>query len=119
MPAGGLVTALDPILRACGGVWVAHGSGDADRTTADARGRLLVPPGEDRYVLRRVWLSHEEELGYYYGFSNEGLWPLCLMAHTRPEFRADDWKHYVKVNQRFADAVLDEVRDTDAIVLVQ
>lgn len=119
MPAGGLVTALDPILQACGGVWVAHGSGDADRETADAEGRLRVPPEKQLYTLRRVWLSNEEEQGYYYGFSNEGLWPLCLMGHVRPEFRAEEWQHYVRVNQRFADAVLDEVRDTDAIVLVQ
>jgi len=119
VPAGGLVTALNPVLQACGGVWVAHGSGEADRQTADAHGRLSVPPGESQYTLRRVWLSREEEQGYYYGFANEGLWPLCLLAHERPIFRATDWEHYVRVNQHFADAILEEVTADDAVVLVQ
>ncbi len=118
-PASGLVTALEPVMRACSGVWVAHGSGSADRETADAKGRLMVPPGEESYLLRRVWLTEAEEQGYYYGFSNEGLWPLCHVAHTRPVFRADDWDCYVAVNKRFADAVCEEVDSDDPIVLVQ
>jgi len=119
VPAGGLVTALDPVLQACGGVWIAHGAGDADRATSDAEGRLTVPPEDARYTLRRVWLTREEEQGYYYGFSNEGLWPLCHLAHERPVFRAADWEHYVLANRRFADAVLDEVGAGQAVVLVQ
>jgi trehalose 6-phosphate synthase len=119
IPAGGLVTALDPVLQACGGLWVAHGGGDADRQTADARGRLTVPPGDSRYTLRRVWLSREEEQGYYYGFANQGLWPLCHIAHERPIFRSPDWEYYVQVNQRFAEAVLKEIGDGDGVVLVQ
>lgn len=118
-PASGLVTALEPVMRACSGVWIAHGSGSADRETVDAKDRVKVPPGEESYVVRRVWLSEEEEAGYYYGFSNEGLWPLCHVAHTRPEFRASDWEQYQKVNRRFADAVCDEVDSEDPIVLVQ
>lgn len=82
-PASGLVTALEPVMRACSGVWVAHGSGSADRDTVDRRSHVAVPPGEGSYTLRRVWLTSEEEQGYYYGFSNEGLWPLCHNAHTR------------------------------------
>jgi trehalose 6-phosphate synthase len=109
VPASGLVTALEPILRASEGTWIAHGSGDADRETADERGRLRVPPDEPHYTLRRVWLSQEEEQGYYFGFANEGLWPLCHIAHTRPIFRAADWEQYQKVNQKFADAVLEEM----------
>ncbi len=119
VPAGGLVTALDPVLQACGGVWIAHGAGDADRATSDRTGRLTVPPGDTRYTLRRVWLTREEEQGYYYGFSNEGLWPLCHIAHERPIFRADDWEQYQRANRRFADAVLDEVGAGQAVVLVQ
>lgn len=119
MPAGGLVTALDPILQACGGLWVAHGSGEADRETSDEHGRLLVPPGDSRYTLRRVWLNKDEEQGYYYGFSNEGLWPLCHLAHERPTFRDSDWKNYEAANRRFADAVLDEVGSGAATILVQ
>ncbi|MBK7860327.1 MAG: trehalose-6-phosphate synthase [Archangiaceae bacterium] len=118
-PASGLVTALEPVMRACGGTWVAHGGGSADRETADRHGRVRVPPGEESYAVRRVWLTAEQESGYYYGFSNEGLWPLSHAAHVRPTFRIDDWHHYKAVNQRFADAVLDEVDSDDPIVLIQ
>jgi len=120
VPASGLVTALEPVLRACDGTWVAHGSGNADRDAVDDADRVRVPPEHPAYTLRRVWLSREEEEGYYYGFSNEGLWPLCHIAHTRPLFRATDWASYDKVNHKFAAAVLDEMRGTESpIVLVQ
>ena len=118
-PASGLVTALEPIMLACGGVWVAHGSGSADREVTDGRDRVAVPPGHEEYTLRRLWLTEEEENGYYYGFANEGLWPLCHVAHVRPVFRENDWACYRKVNQRFADAVVAEARSEDPIVLVQ
>ncbi|MBL8721250.1 MAG: trehalose-6-phosphate synthase, partial [Myxococcales bacterium] len=118
-PASGLVTALEPVMRACSGVWVGHGSGSADRETVDAHDHVRVPPGEESYLLRRVWLSEAEEDGYYYGLANEGLWPLCHVAHTRPVFRADDWEHYVAVNRKFAEAVCEEVDTDDPIVLVQ
>jgi trehalose 6-phosphate synthase len=119
-PASGLVTAIEPVLRACDGTWVAHGSGDADVETVDVHDRLLVPPDDPRYTLRRVWLNKEEEQGYYYGFANEGLWPLCHIAHTRPLFRASDWKHYQEVNQKFADALLEEMQNVNKpVVLVQ
>ncbi|MBI3549710.1 MAG: trehalose-6-phosphate synthase [Elusimicrobia bacterium] len=109
MPASGLVTGLEPVLRACGGTWIGQGDGNADKETADEHGRLRVPPDDPQYVLRRVWLSPEEEAGFYYGFSNEGLWPLCHIAHTRPVFRAADWEHYQAVNRKFAEAVLEEI----------
>ena len=118
-PASGLVTALEPIMRACSGVWVAHGSGSGDRDAVDGNDHIRVPPGEEAYLLRRVWLTDEEEQGYYYGFANEGLWPLCHIAHTRPIFRASDWDLYQEVNERFAAAVAEEVDAEDAIVLVQ
>jgi len=118
-PASGLVTALEPVMRACSGVWVAHGSGSADRDTVDNHDHVSVPPGEESYHIRRVWLSDEEQKGYYYGFSNEGLWPLCHVAHTRPLFRAEDWRQYQAVNRKFADAVCSEVDSKDPIVLVQ
>ena len=118
-PASGLVTAVEPVMRACSGTWIAHGSGSADRLTVDAHDRLRVPPKKSAYTLRRVWLTMEEEQGYYYGFSNEGLWPLCHMAHVRPVFRTSDWAQYVKVNQRFADAVVAEAHTDDPVVLVQ
>jgi len=120
IPASGLVTAMDPVMRACGGVWLAHGSGDADAEMADARGRLRVPADDPRYSLRRVWLTKEEEAGYYYGFSNEGLWPLCHIVHTRPQFRPEDWAHYIAVNEKFAAAVLEEITGVESpMVLIQ
>jgi trehalose 6-phosphate synthase len=118
-PASGLVTALDPVMRACGGTWVAHGSGSGDRMTADAEGRVAVPPDAPAYTLRRVWLTPEEEEGYYYGLSNNALWPLCHIAYARPIFNEEDWHHYVAVNRRFADVVLEEIAGARAIVFVQ
>jgi len=118
-PASGLVTALEPVVQACSGVWIAHGGGSADRETADKNGRIRVPPGEESYFVRRVWLSKEEEQGYYYGFANEGLWPLCHIAHARPVFRSEDWRYYQTVNKIFADAVCEEVDSDDPIILVQ
>ncbi len=120
IPASGLVTALEPVLRACDGTWIAHGSGDADMETVDANDRLRVPPDDPRYSLRRVWLTKKEEEGYYYGFANEGLWPLCHIAHTRPIFRASDWEYYQAANRKFADAVLEEMEDVSKpVVLLQ
>ncbi|MBI4997442.1 MAG: trehalose-6-phosphate synthase, partial [Rhodocyclales bacterium] len=118
-PASGLVTALEPIMRACSGTWIAHGSGSADREAVDGSDRIGVPPEHPTYQLRRVWLTPEEENGYYYGFSNEGLWPLCHIAHVRPIFRSADWAHYVAVNKKFAEAVVAEARTPNPIVLVQ
>ena len=117
-PASGLVTALEPVMRACSGTWIAHGAGNADRDVVDADDRVGVPPDKPAYRLRRVWLTPEEESGYYYGFSNEGLWPLCHIAHVRPTFRAEDWHWYLEVNKRFADVVVAEARRPDPIVLV-
>jgi trehalose-6-phosphate synthase len=120
MPASGMVTALEPILKACGGLWIASGSGDADRETVDKNDKVLVPPLEEKYTLRRVWLTKEQEDHFYYGFSNEGLWPLCHIAHTRPTFRIEDWKHYKEVNELYANAVLEEIKDEEEpFILVQ
>ena len=120
VPPSGLVTALEPVLNACDGTWIAHGSGDADRELVDAHDRLRVPPEDPRYTLRRLWLNKEEEEGYYYGFANEGLWPLCHIAHTRPIFRARDWEHYQNVNRKFAAALLEEIADcSNPVVLIQ
>ena len=118
-PASGLVTALEPVMRACSGVWVGHGSGSADRETVDAHDRVRVPPGEESYSIRRVWLGEAEEHGYYYGFANEGLWPLCHIAHTRPVFRAGDFEQYSAATRKFVEAVASEVDSDDPIILVQ
>lgn len=118
-PASGLVSALEPIMRACGGTWIAHGSGSADRETVDQYDRIGVPESAPAYKLRRVWLTEEEQDGYYYGFANEGLWPLCHIVFVRPTFRVGDWRSYRDINQRFADAVVAEAQTEDPIVLVQ
>jgi alpha,alpha-trehalose-phosphate synthase [UDP-forming] len=120
VPASGLVTALEPVLQASNGTWVANGSGNADREAVDAHDRLRVPPDHPAYTLRRVWLSADEEKHYYEGFANEGLWPLCHIAHTRPIFRPEDWRCYQEVNRRFADAVVQEMEGAESpIVLAQ
>jgi len=118
-PASGLVTALEPIMRACSGTWIAHGSGSADRDVVDKHDRVEVPPKTPVYRIRRIWLSAEEETGYYFGFANEGIWPLCHIAHVRPVFRSSDWEQYVKVNRKFARAVKEEARSHSPLVLVQ
>jgi trehalose-6-phosphate synthase len=118
VPASGLVTALEPVLLACNGTWVANGSGNADREVVDANDRLRVPPDRPSYTLRRVWTTDEEDKGFYEGFSNEGLWPLCHIAHTRPVFRPDDWFQYQRINRRFADVVLQEMEGTESPILL-
>lgn len=119
LPASGLVTALEPVMRACSGTWIAHGGGNADREVVDKYDHIKVPPENPSYQIRRVWLNKEEELGYYYGFSNEGIWPLCHIAHTRPIFRAVDWKQYVAVNKKFAKTVVEEAKTDNPVILVQ
>ncbi len=118
-PASGVVTAIDPILRASGGTWIAHGSTEADRKFVNSKNKLGVPPEDIRYILKRVWLSKEEEEGYYYGFSNEGLWPLCHITHTRPIFRETDWQMYKKVNQKFAEQIIEELPAKNPFVFIQ
>jgi len=118
-PASGLTTALDPVMRTCGGTWVAHGSGDADRVVSDAFGRVMVPPHDPAYTIRRMWLTKEEEQGYYYGFANEGLWPLCHIAYARPRFDSADWMQYRHVNRKFCDAILEELDGESGVVFVQ
>ncbi len=118
-PASGLTTALDPLMRACGGTWIAHGSGDADRQVVGAGDRVRVPPCDPKYALRRVWLTKEHESRYYYGLANQGLWPLCHIVFTRPFFSPEDWKAYREVNEIFANAVLEEAGDAPTFVFVQ
>ena len=119
IPASGLTVALDPVMQACGGIWVAHGSGDADKKVVDKDNKVGIPPENPRYALKRLWLSKEDEEGYYFGFSNEALWPLCHLVYTRPVFEEADWETYKKVNEAFARSVLEEVGDKKAFVFIQ
>jgi trehalose-6-phosphate synthase len=118
-PASGMAAALDPVMRVSGGVWIAHGSGDADANFVDAAGRVEVPPEDPKFTLRRIFLTKKQEMGYYYGLANRGLWPLCHIAFTRPAFVPEDWETYREVNQIFADAVVDEAGDGPAVVFIQ
>ena len=117
--AGGVAVALDALMRERGGTWIAHGAGDADRDVVDAHDRVAVPPEAPSYTLRRIWLTEEEEQRYYGGFSNEGLWPVCHIAHVRPIFRSEDWAEYQAVNARFAAAIDEELQDPSAPVFIQ
>jgi len=119
MPASGVVTAIHPVLCACGGTWIAHGGGNADKKFVNSKDKLGVPPQDNRYILKRVWLTKEEEDGYYYGFANEGLWPLSHNTHTRPIFRESDWQMYKKVNQKFADSILEELPANPSLIFIQ
>ena len=118
-PVSGLTEALDPVMRASKGTWIAQGTGDADRKVVDAHDHIAVPPEKPEYTLRRVWLTKEDVDDFYLGFSNEGLWPLCHVTFTPPIFRESNWEAYKKVNQIFADAVVKEVAGRKAAVLVQ
>lgn len=120
VPASGMVTALEPVMESCGGMWLAHGSGEADRQTVDEQDKLKVPPDDPKYTLKRIWLTDKEIKGYYSGYSNEALLPLCLLAHIRPEFSKQDWTTYRKVNGKFAQALLTEIKNIQRpIILIQ
>ena len=119
MVPSGLNTAVNSVMEACGGMWIAHGSGDADKETSDENGKLQVPPNDPHYTLKRIWLS-EKEFGGHYRFSVEAMYPLCLMTYTRPIFRKDNWMMYKNVNKKFAQALLAELKDVEQpIVLIQ
>src|ERR671914_77598 len=120
-PAGGLVSALDPTMRRIHGTWVAWGSGNADRETSDGTGRVQEPPDEQSYTLRRVWLDDADVEGYYHGFANRALWPLCHMLIQFFEFRTAFWDRYRTVNLRFAHAIADEAERCDgrSVVWIQ
>jgi len=117
--AGGLVTAIDPLMQECGGTWVAFGGGKGDHFAVDKNNRIQVPPDDPSYTLRLVWLTEQEEQGYYAGFSNEGLWPLCHNTFIEPTFQTSDWETYKAVNNVFAKQVLDEIDGRPAVVFTQ
>jgi alpha,alpha-trehalose-phosphate synthase [UDP-forming] len=120
-PASGVVTALDPVLQTCNGIWVAHGSGDADKKVVDNHSRVRVPCNVDNpnYTLKRVWMNKAEENGYYYGFSNEAFWPLCHIVYTKPKFDESAWNYYKLINERFAKAILEEINGKEAFIFIQ
>jgi len=104
-PAGGLVSGIDPVMQRSKGTWIAWGDGDADFAMADTDGRVQVPPSNPSYTLQRVQLSADQISGYYDGYANQGLWPLCHSMTGKATFDRDQWKHYRDVNDQFADAI--------------
>ncbi len=116
---GGLTVALDPVMQTVGGIWVAHGSGDADAEVTNRVGQVAVPPDDPTYTLQRIWLTKQEEEDYYLGFSNQALWPLCHNSFTRPIFREAHWEAYRRVNKKFADKIARIVGQKDAIIFTQ
>ncbi|MBU0502677.1 MAG: trehalose-6-phosphate synthase, partial [Candidatus Margulisbacteria bacterium] len=118
-PASGVVTALDPVLQTCNGIWIAHGSGDADKKVVDSKNRVQVPPDDPKYTLKRVWMSKEEEIGYYYGVANEALWPLCHIVYSKPKFSKEAWNYYKKINERFAEAIIEEINGKESFIFLQ
>ena len=119
IPAGGLTAALDPIMQACGGTWIAGGSGDADRGHVDEHDRVMVPPSDPKYTLRRVWMSKDEVDKYYFGFANQVLWPLCHCVFQKPIYDLSFWEGYKHSNELFAKATLEEMKGEKVFVWFQ
>ncbi|MBX4197986.1 trehalose-6-phosphate synthase, partial [Candidatus Parcubacteria bacterium] len=107
--AGGLITAMEPIIKLNGGLWIAHGRGASDKEVVNEEDKIKMPPGRRQYTLKRLWITKRNLLGWYYGLCNEALWPLCHSVFERPIFRQGDWEAYTAVNQQYADAVLKEI----------
>jgi len=115
---GGVITALDPVMCQLRGLWVASGSGEADKEVAKDS-KVNVPPQNPSYVLRYVWLTKEENLGFYFGFSNQALWPLMHLVYIRPVIKEQDWLTYKEVNKKFAQAIYEEIKGKKAVVFFQ
>ena len=107
-PAGGLTSGLDPVMQRADGTWIAWGDGEADREVTDDGDCIRVPPEDPSYTLRRIWLSDQERTGYYLGYSNQVLWPLCHSTLGKVRHSNGFGEQYREVNERFADAVVEE-----------
>ncbi|MCD6135069.1 MAG: trehalose-6-phosphate synthase [Candidatus Omnitrophica bacterium] len=116
---GGVITALDPVMRQIKGLWVCCGTGNADRVVVKKTGKVKVPHCCPSYEVKYLWLSKEENLGYYFGFANQSLWPLFHLAFVKPKFRQEDWGIYKDVNKKFAQSIAEEIGDKKAVVFVQ
>lgn len=110
IPAGGVGLSFDPIAKAAGATYIARGKGEDDKKAVDRHDKLVVRDADGAYTLKRLFLSEAEMADYYYGFSNQTLWPLCHVAFERPQFRADWYEGYRRVNERFAKAIRDEIK---------
>ncbi len=99
--SGGLVTALAPVLRNRGGVWVGW-PGTVERDSEGLREVLERATADTGYRLEPVSLTRDERDNYYYGFSNEVLWPLLHDLQTLFRFDPDYWSAYDRVNRSFA-----------------
>ncbi len=113
--AGGVATALDSLMREYSGIWVSLGLGSADKEVADSNGKLKVPPGEEDYVLKRVWISKKEEEGAQALTANSALWPLSHTVYVRPVFQQDAWEQFKAVNEKIAQSVAEEVDEKTVV----
>lgn len=116
--AGGAHVLLDGILKQVGGLMVAIGMGNADHLVVDEKGRIKVPPKEKSYTLKRIFLKKKELDGFYYGFANQTLWPLCHAVFVKPSFSREWWDSYVSVNEKYANAILEELDSQDAFIWI-
>jgi len=103
---GGLATSLLPLIEQLGGVWI---------TSGESTGRYLVPPRKPRFALHYLALSAEQRQGFYYGLSNNALWPLCHSFLGRVHYDLAEWNVYEEVNAEFARAALEEAGEDDVI----
>jgi len=106
-PAGGVTSALDPLLRRTGGLWVAAEPGEAQE--------LKVPPEAPSYDVAVLGIPPEVHRGYYTGYANSGLWPLCHNLVERAHFRSGDWTAYRQVNRQFAARIAAQARPQDLV----
>lgn len=111
--SGGLVTALLPVLRDRGGVWIGWSgtAGDASEVNAVLEGAYP----DTGYSLKPVSLSHEEVEKFYYGFSNEVIWPLFHDLQSHCNFDPSYWRVYQEVNRKYARVISDNTQDKDFI----
>jgi trehalose-6-phosphate synthase len=110
--SGGLVTALRPLLNGCMGVWIGWTGTDF---IADAERMLAEHPSLSDFTLKPVFMTPEERLGFYCGFSNEVLWPLFHDLQLRCNFDPTYWDVHLTVNRRYSEIAAAEARAGDLI----
>ena len=111
--SGGLVTALLPVLRDRGGVWI--GWPGTAKDVPNVAEFFRDASREAGYALKPLSLTQEEVDNYYHGYSNECVWPLFHDFQSRCEFNPEYWHAYVKVNRKFAEALASDCSADDFV----
>ncbi len=109
---GGLTIALEPIMKNLNGTWVVYGSGNADKTVSDEKGRIMLSEDGESYTLKRIFLNKSDINDYYYGYANSVLWPLCHIVYVKPVFNSAQFLTYDEVNKKFADSIIEEIKES-------